>query len=400
MTPSGVPATLSRKHLLAVVVIAMALTGAGVGVLSDGFTLSRGPGPAEVGDAAAPLATIKVTASDPVAIRNDAGDVGVVSGTLGGTLTLAEGADRVEFVVQTRLPNGTWAVAASGTATGVPAGQLNLEPGVGGPDTIYLDAAQSDGFDVQEPGTVAVRRGAIAVTARLFVGDEVIATVTDVDGYELTVDRPAPATMSFAPVDESATEENSDATGASDPTDTTRRTITQTGSGSDGGPESGSGADASDADETTDSTTPTTAFFGTGDVVPGSAGKSAAVLEPTSAEMTTLEVTVGAAIDAENGVTEPESVVDETPEDGELSSELDVRIVLVRESGDREYVAGSADAFVPLSTAAGATASLAIEPNEPVSLVVEWRIDPTVGNEIQSDSTTASIHYRFTSDPS
>jgi hypothetical protein len=399
MNSSGVPATLSRKHLLVLVVIAMALTGAGVGALSDGFTLSRGAPSAGAGDAA-PVATIEVTASDPADVRNDAGDVGAVSGTLGGTLTLAEGADRVEFVVQTRLPNGTWAVAASGTATGVPAGQLTLAPGVGGPNTTYLDAAQSDGFDVQTPGTVAVRRGAIAVTARLFVGGEVIATVTDVDGYELTVDRPAPATVSFAPVEESATDENSDSNGASDPIDATRRTVAQSGSESDGGPGSGSGAGASDAGETADSTTPTTAFFGAGDVVPGSAGKSAAVLEPTSAEMTTLAVTVGAAIDAENGVTEPESVVDETPEEGELSSELDVRIVLVRESGDRRYVVGGADTFVPLATAAGTTASMAIEPNEPVSLVVEWRIDPTVGNEIQSDSTTASIHYRFTSDPS
>ncbi|RLM53635.1 hypothetical protein DVK02_12340 [Halobellus sp. Atlit-31R] len=411
MGASSATAARSRKRLLVGVVVAVALTGAGVGALADGSAFTLGAASVESDGGSASEATIDVVAGDPANVRNSAGDAGVVAGSLGGTLTVVETTDRVEFVVQTRLPDGSWAVTATATATSVPPGPFDLATQVGGANTTYLDAAQSDGFDVQTPGTVAVRRGAVAVTARLFVDGQEVAAVTDVDGYAFAVDRPAGSVVSLGTADtEPAATGGGDTGGSDSPADAPdslnrARTSTGatdqivgaaggTGGPSDGGTLSGSTSSASDSENSSQTAT---VLFGADDVVPGSTGTSSAVLEPPREEMRVLNVTVGAAIDAENGLTEPESEVDDTPADGELSERLDVRVFLVRESGVREYVAGSEDGFVSLAAAAGTTTEIEFGPAEPLSLVVEWRIDPRVGNEIQSDSTTGSVHYRFTS---
>lgn len=405
MGQPGVLSDLPRSRLLAALVVVVVLTGAGVGAIAGGPALTGGVSPPPgIGGAAPPDADIDVVATDPADVRDANGDAGVVSGRLGGTLTLREDVDRVEFVVQTRLPDGTWTVIGRASAAPVPGGRLDLGPVVGGATT-FLDATQSDGFDVDTPGSVATREGAVAVTARLYVAGDLRGTVTGVDTYAFRVDRPAPTTLSVGPGSPATGSDAPGGDGGFDPEspqsdgqrgggtpDDDRRGMQSTGAPAS---ESGGGP-APEAPDAAPGTV-TTALFGAADVVPGSSGTASEPLTSPRPEMESLRVTVGTAVDDENGRTEPEMAIDRTPGSGELSAHLDVRILLVRESGQQRYVVGGPGSFVPLAAAIGASESIPIADAEDVTLVVEWRISPAAGNEIQTDGTSLTIHCEFTS---
>ena len=164
-----------------------------------------------------------------------------------------------------------------------------------------------------------------------------------------------------------------------------------TGSAGCGSGGSGGGSETEDGAEANR----TTALFGAQDVLPGSRGTSTAQLSNPRDESVTATFAVGGAVDDENGLTEPEATVDDTATQGELSDHLAVRIAITRESGGRSYLVGSTDGYVSLADAAETTRSLELDPNETVSVVVEWRVDAAVGNEIQSDRTTLSVHCAF-----
>ncbi|MFB6251862.1 MAG: hypothetical protein ABEI27_09320 [Halobellus sp.] len=399
---------ISRSRLLMVVALGVALMGAGAGALSENTPFGIGPD-----GALSDPPQLTVVAADPIDVRTDAGDVGTVTGSLGGSLVVREDVDRIELVVHSRLSDGSWVEINRLTIGAVTAETVDLGTTVGGPGTVYLDADQSDGFDVAVPGSVAVRRGAISVTARLFATDGTVTSVEAADEYEFVVERPAARVVSFGsgnergtPTVETGFDVDQDPVGTPSRGDAGPSLSAQaTGGGTTGGSGGGSISDADSTDGeregSTDGTegpgTPTTALFTAGGVMPGSSGSSETVFGPPNPEQDTLLVTVGVVVDDENGLTEPEAEVDGTPTVGELSANVDVRIVIVHESGARRYVAGGSNAFVPLASVSEASESVPVGANETVSIVVEWRIDGAVGNEIQGDSTTLSVHGRFTS---
>ncbi|RLM53624.1 hypothetical protein DVK02_12285 [Halobellus sp. Atlit-31R] len=390
MSVTGSSIEITRTKLLVALVLAVAIGGSGVGLVSTGVfeaADSAAPSPPGAGSTGTELATIDVTAADPPNVRSGTGEAGIVAGAIDGRLRLYRDVDRVELLVRSRLPNGTWVVIDRTALGAVPAGAVDLASATGG-ETQYLDATQSDGFDVTTPGTTARRSGFVSVTARLYADGARVGTVTDTDGYAFLVDRPAARTVGGAGTD-SAPREQTDA----DATPTA-----QSRDGRDDAGRDGDGADESDDDSETRSRSDlnrTTALLGARNVVPGSSGQSAAAVSNPSDERVTATFRVGAPIDAENGLTEPESAVDDTPDRGELAAHLDVRIAIVRADGGGSYLAGGESEYVSLSDAATATQSLELDPNETVTVVVEWRVDRAVGNEIQSDGTSLSVHTTF-----
>ncbi|WP_256545051.1 hypothetical protein [Halobellus inordinatus] len=387
MSAIDVPVGISWTKLLAVVVLATVLGGVGAGFVStDIFDATTQPSPAPLGgDSASEVAGITVTATDPSNVRNEAGDAGVVAGALGGRLDLERDVSRVGFVVRSRLPNGTWVVVDRASVESIQSGTdaIDLATVVGGPNTTYLDHTQSDGFDVATPGSTARRDGAVAVTAHLYADGQRVATVTDTDGYAFVVDRPAGRTVG-GPNENTVTASGDGASSSNDQSET-RSDSTRSAGGGAGGSETENGAEANR----------TTALFGAQDVLPGSRGTSTAQLSNPRDESVTATFAVGGAVDDENGLTEPEATVDDTATQGELSDHLAVRIAITRESGGRSYLVGSTDGYVSLADAVETTRSLELDPNETVSVVVEWRVDAAVGNEIQSDRTTLSVHCTF-----
>ncbi|WP_336023159.1 hypothetical protein [Halobellus salinisoli] len=428
MSAADLPVSITGTQMLVVAVAALAVVGAGPGLISD--ALSGGPdqlAPPGVSDSRGPTAEIGVTTADPPNVRNDEGTAGVVAGTVGGSLMLDQPADRVDLVVRSRLPNGSWTVQHRTSIEPVDAREIALDEALG-PRFTYLDGDQSNGFDVDTPGSSVRRTGAISVTARLFVDGEEIESVTDTDEYGFFVDRPAATTTdttaderessgSEDEGDESRSSQSStsetDVRSAGDGPAKSDGTVGGSGDSGDGGDgdESPDVGDAGDSvrdddagdDSSEDEADRRTLLFGTDNALPGSTGEDTVTVSNPADEAVTATVAVGAPIDEENGLTEPESEVDETPEVGELSEYLDVKIWVETEDGRQRNVVGGdgnvigGNGYVPLADAAESSKSLDLDPDESVTVVVEWRIAGDVGNEIQSDSTTLSVHCSFES---
>lgn len=416
MSAPDLDAGLSRKRLVLAVLFVSAMA-AGASALSGGLPFVGGSavavGPVGGIGLAGDATAVRVVAADPVDVVNDSGEAGVVNGRLAGSLVVADDADRVDFLVRSRLPDGTWVDVERATRRDVAAGEVDLGAVFG--ETVYLDGDQSDGFDVAERGSAAVREGAVSVTATLYLPDGTAETVTGVDTYRFTVDRPASAVVSVgvseevdlqsekSPGESGSSSEQSEPSGGPAASNAVGAGTVGGGGGSFGGGGQGgpAGEPTAPGEESTvgDGSTPTraTALFGVGTALPGDGGESAVVLQNPDPDFGNLMVSVGAVVDEENGLTEPESEVDNTADVGELSEHLDVRVFVLRDSGERRYVVGGPNDFVALAAASGEEDTFAVAADESVSLVVQWRIDGDVGNEIQSDGTTLSIHALFTS---
>lgn len=375
MNDSVARVSLTRRHLLVSVVALMAVAGLGVGLISGGPGPGTGVGPVTppgTGDASTADATLSVTVGDPPTVRNDDGRVGTVAGTLTGSLAVDGTPDRVDLVVRSRLPSGSWAVVDRAEWR-VGDGDLAVGALVGGPNTTYLNASQSAGFDVGTPGTFADRHGAVSVTATVYADGERVSSVTAGDDYTLAVEHLADRTVTL-----------------SDDVPTARPT---TSAPTDG--ERGGGGAAGPADDGVGSSRParlTSALLDVSNAMPGDAAQRSHRVENPTDGAATLRVSVGPVSDDENGWIEPERAVDSTPRTGELSAALEVRLFVERDDGRRQYVAGNDRRFVALADAAGATTSLGLGAGEAAALVVQWRLDGAVGNEVQSDRSTVSVH--------
>lgn len=114
-------------------------------------------------------------------------------------------------------------------------------------------------------------------------------------------------------------------------------------------------------------------------------------------EITLRNVTL---VSYENGLTESEIAVDDTGGDpgrgaGELANVLEVKISVIDRNGSRTHVFGDERSYRTLRSLDDQRVPVAmLRPNETVLFVVEYRIPPTVGNEIQSDSV--AIDFGFT----
>jgi hypothetical protein len=121
--------------------------------------------------------------------------------------------------------------------------------------------------------------------------------------------------------------------------------------------------------------------------VPGATETVRLSVRNRGSEAGRLSLRVGSVVDEENGLLEPERDVGDDERAGELSAAVSVRV----SAGD-DYLVGGDDEWVSLSTLeavdAGATTLL---PGETRTLDVEWRVDPTAGNEIQTDTASVSV---------
>jgi len=130
---------------------------------------------------------------------------------------------------------------------------------------------------------------------------------------------------------------------------------------------------------------------------PGDEGAGELTVENVGGRAGKLYVTVTSIGDLENGLTEPESEVDDTGGDpgagnGELAEALEVRLAIVVD-GERTYLAGGPNTWVTMeqlgdcSRAGGMT----FPPGTKGRLVLEYRVPRSAGNEIQSDAVTVTV---------
>lgn len=298
-------------------------------------------------------AAITVTADDPPAYRNVDGKVGEVSGTVGGSLTWTT--DRVDSVVLVALvwiPEHGWTeVRRVELAPDSPSVSIASPMDLGavfGEGTLYANESWSTAFENPDPDTTKVTPGRAAVTAVLFDGDTEVARVTDADGFNVSV----------------------------------RNVDFDLELGSDPG-----GADAN------------TSLLSAGGVVPGDRWINRGNLTndgtvPGEVKLSSLEL-----VSYENGQTDPEADVDETGGDpgrgaGELQDALEVRIAVVDENGSRRYVFGDGDAYRPIKRLRDESVTIAeLDPDETATIVIEYRVLPGAGNEIQSDSVVADFGF-------
>lgn len=105
----------------------------------------------------------------------------------------------------------------------------------------------------------------------------------------------------------------------------------------------------------------------------------------------TLRVGFDAIVDAENGLTDVEALVDDDAT-GDLSEVLLVRVAILEPSGDRTYLLGDGASHVPLADA-GLSRGWVLEPAEAVTVLVEYRIPPSAGDDIQTDGVTFDVAF-------
>jgi hypothetical protein len=192
---------------------------------------------------------------------------------------------------------------------------------------------------------------------------------------------PTPDGDETAPPGETSPESTDSSTGTDTPALTDTTTATD--------------ADDSDSSDDTDSTNRPelevvndTATIGVGDIYPGHRSTVSVVVENNGSSPGAVGVVVRNVTDRENGLTGPERTVDDTPSEGELSSESRVRLAVDRSGeSDPAYLFGGPDEFVPLASLAGAqnTTSWRLASVESASLRFDVRVPRGTGNEIQGD---------------
>jgi predicted ribosomally synthesized peptide with SipW-like signal peptide len=156
-------------------------------------------------------------------------------------------------------------------------------------------------------------------------------------------------------------------------------------------------------------------FYELGDVKPGDSGHVEFCFEIV--DNPAYMWACGDISQAENGMNEPESAVDDTPDLGELGDSIDARLVYCDEV-DGEFVEGEeivsgslVDVFAAIADGAAldgdGVAGLAPGDQSPYDEVVEaepdyitgaclclfWEVPFEVGNEIQSDSLTMALEF-------
>jgi len=131
-------------------------------------------------------------------------------------------------------------------------------------------------------------------------------------------------------------------------------------------------------------------------VVPGESGETRRAIRNTGTVAATLAVVNVSVIDRENGITAPESDVDDSPDEGELSEHLLVRLSVESPDGETVRVFGGEE-FVPLDdvTAENESVGADLGAGETATLLFEYRIPETVGNEIQSDTVSFDVGFQL-----
>ncbi|WP_136689923.1 hypothetical protein [Halorhabdus amylolytica] len=131
-------------------------------------------------------------------------------------------------------------------------------------------------------------------------------------------------------------------------------------------------------------------------VVPGDAGTERMTLTNSGNQSGTVRLVRTDITDLENGIVEPEAPVDDSPDEGELSKAIAVRMTFEYPDGTEETVVGSESSSVTLADLNDSASSGAVlEPGAEVTVKLEWRVDEDTGNEIQSDGTVFDAVFQL-----
>lgn len=143
-----------------------------------------------------------------------------------------------------------------------------------------------------------------------------------------------------------------------------------------------------DADEADLTVVDDTVLVQVTDVLPGDERTASVIVENSGNSPGEVGAVLRNLTDRENSFTEPERAVDDTPGEGELSSELRVRLAVNRSgSSGSEYLYGGPNEYVPLASLAGENGTVdgALSSGETAVLRFDFRVPEDVGNEVQSD---------------
>jgi len=133
-----------------------------------------------------------------------------------------------------------------------------------------------------------------------------------------------------------------------------------------------------------------------GNVVPGDSGATRRAVRNTGSMTATLAVVDLSITDDEGGLTDPETEVDDSPNEGELSEHLLVRLTMTDADGETATVFGG-EGFVTLADLRASNESVgpAIDPGTTTTLTFEYRISEAAGNEIQSDTVDFDVEFQL-----
>jgi hypothetical protein len=140
-----------------------------------------------------------------------------------------------------------------------------------------------------------------------------------------------------------------------------------------------------------------TQLLNASDVVPGTSGTRAVVLRNEGADRGTLTIVETSLTQQENGLVGPEASVDSSAGEGELAEYLLVTVQYRAENGSTVPLYATGDQPRPLSAIAteDRSASIALDPGEQTTIVVDWALPADTGNVVQSDSLRLTAAFRL-----
>lgn len=140
-------------------------------------------------------------------------------------------------------------------------------------------------------------------------------------------------------------------------------------------------------------------YFAVTDTVPGASGAKDWALQNTGSIAGSLDITFSNLVNDDNGINEPEGLVDTTDGvgNGELAGVLDLLIYI--DINDNDAYDDGTDVLVYDGFASGIVgeqlSDYAMAALYDESIRIEWSIASSVGNEIQSDSAGFDIAFEL-----
>ncbi|UIO99187.1 hypothetical protein Hbl1158_11680 [Halobaculum sp. CBA1158] len=293
-------------------------------------------------DAPALSPTMSLSASSPSDVRNPTGSVSSVEGVVTARATWTGEVDSVVFVVSARTPDGNWVEIDRG-ATRTVDGSATLASALDRSSFTYVDAANASALDNPENGSTVTRTGSVAVTAVFFADGSPVGEVNRVATYSFEVVNTGPVNL---------------------------ETSTRTSRG-----------------------------LTVDDAAPGVVTERRLTVRNPGDADGVLELAFENRSAAENGLAEPERPVDRAGV-VELRRQLSVRVSVTTPDADggRTYLVGGPDEFIAYTTVGDALGSVDLQAGRERTVIVEWRVPRSAGNEIMTDVVTFDLRATLTVD--
>lgn len=370
---------VSRRPILAIVTISLALMAAGAGittVLNDSLesdsppegpdvsvstsnpgvgstTLAEDGSSGNVEDSGPDTPGVAFGLSGPDDVKHLTGEVEQVEASLSGTVSwFGQDIEHVTVVVSTWVPTDGWAEERRVSFDIDGDGERRMSDLFESTTLTLAEGERADAFDNRHDGTTNSVTGYVAVTVVVDDGAQ--------RAYGQAIE---PYTFNVTNID-FGSEDTLNAGGTDDVT------LTATG----------------------------VRLLNASNVMPGDDGANEITLTNTGTDNGVLAVNIETIDMAENGVTEPERAVD-TAGVVELLDAAEFRLTITREDGTTQYLIGSSNEYVSVSGLETGTITSGIQmaSRERLTVRLEWRVGSDAGNEIQSDQL--ALDFSFTLRP-